>query len=825
MLELLTFGGLELRTEAGERVEALSGRTKCLALLAYLAVEGTDGRVPREEVAYLLWPDRPDDRARNSLRVALSHVRKATERPLVGGEGEASLWFVRDHLRADVTAFREALAAGERARALELYRGDFLAGVRVPEAGPFLRWADERRGRFRREAYEAALEQGSESVESGDLASAEESFRTALDLAPLREEAAERLIRTLADRGRAADAVQLYEAFRRRRREELDLAPSDELREVIRQVRRSRTPASLAGEDAEDGETAEPARATVEEAGGAYRAAGPAKGEGAAEVPSGALPADPPAGATGGDRTGRRRLRRGFVAVTLLGAVLAGAWHLVGSGSGPEGAGDDRSIAVLPFETLGDEEGASVLAEGMHSDLLTRLSHVSGIRVVSSTSVERYRDTELPLPAVAESLGARWVVEGAVQRAGGDIQVNAQLIDSRTDAHAWAETYRRELTAEGLFDLQGDITRRIARSLETELTSMEQERVERRPTDDLEAYRLYVRGRRRLNRRTGDDARAAVRHFRSAIERDSGYALAWSGLADAVDLAGEYGWALPDVPLPEPEEAARQALELAPDLAEARATLGRLLMDPWGRRDAPAAFRELQRAVELNPSYAQAHHWLGYLQLALGDMDRAVDHLTLAVELDPGLHPARAVLGWAHLARGEPGEAMAQIQRAAAAGGGVPEGGPTYARRLRDRAIVLHHQGRYAEAERLARRGISGLDDVPYMLRTLLVATEVALGDVPGAREELARMRQDDLPPVPLGLAHAALGDVDAAFDAFLGDEVIWPPGTVVALRYWFPEALRRIRADPRYPELVREIERKWKLEPDGTFGGLGRSS
>lgn len=825
MLELLTFGGLELRTEAGERVEALSGRTKSLALLAYLAVEGTDGRVPREEVAYLLWPDRPDDRARNSLRVALSQVRNATERPLVGGEGEASLWLVRDHLWADVTAFREALAAGEGARPLELYRGDFLAGLRLPGAGPFLRWADERRGRFRHEAYEAALEQGGAAVESGDLASAEEAFRTALDLAPLREEAAERLIRTLADRGRAADAVQLYEAFRRRRREELDLAPSDELRQTVRQLRRSRTPASLGGEDAEDAETTEPDRAAVEEAVEAGRADGPAEGEGTADVPSEALAADPPAGTAGGGRTGRRRLRGGLVAVTLLGAALAGAWHLVGSGSEPEGAVDDRSVAVLPFEALGGEAEAGVLPEGMHSDLLTRLSHVSGLRVVSSTSVERYRGTELPLPAVAESLGVRWVVEGAVQRAGGDIQVNAQLIDSRTDAHAWAETYRRELTAEGLFDLQGDITRRIARSLETELTSTERERLERRPTDDLEAYRLYVRGRRHLNRRTGGDVREAVRHFRSAIGRDSGYALAWSGLADAVDLAGEYGWDLPDVPLPEPEEAARRALALAPDLAEARTTLGRLLMDPWGERDAPAAFREFRKAVELNPSYAQAHHWLGYLELALGDLDRAVDHLTLAVELAPGLHPARGALGWAHLARGEPGEAMAQIQRATGAGGGVPEGGPTYVRRLRDQAIILHHQGRYAAAERVARRGISELDDVTPMLRTLLVANEVALGDLPGARSELARMREDDLPPVPLGFAHAALGDVDAAFDVLLGEEVIWPPGTVIWLRYWFPEALRPIRADPRYPELVREIERKWKLEPDGTFGGLGGSS
>lgn len=127
MFELRTFGGLEVHSESGEPVEELAGRTKALALLACLAARAPDGRVPREEVTALLWPNRPAERTSNALRVTLSRLRQVQDVRLVGGEGAQHLWVDRDHLRADVTLFREALDAGQRERALELYRGDFLA--------------------------------------------------------------------------------------------------------------------------------------------------------------------------------------------------------------------------------------------------------------------------------------------------------------------------------------------------------------------------------------------------------------------------------------------------------------------------------------------------------------------------------------------------------------------------------------------------------------------------------------------------------------------------------------------------------------------------
>lgn len=816
MLELQTFGGLELRTEAGDLVEGLAGHTKCLALLAYLAAEAPDGRVPRETVASLLWSGRTDDRARASLRAALSRIRQATDVVLVAGSGTSSVGMAPDHLHADVTAFHEALEAGDQAGALELYRGEFLAGVQVTGARGFQRWADRERERCRQRAYEAAKSVGEAAREAGDLVSAEAAFRRALDLAPLREEAAEKLLRTLAERGRLADVVQLYEAFRERRETELELEPSAELATWVEKLRRDPRRLSTEGGDGK------PADAVAPEG---RDSSGPTDtGPAALASESHALPeADAPIGRASSrpDRVGRRVLLAALVGLGLLGAAVAGAWHLVGASSdAARPAAGDRSVAVLPFRSIGTDDPGTI-AEGLHGDLLTRLASIGDLEVISATSMERFRTSDLSLPAIAESLGVTWVLEGHVQRTGDEIEVHAQLIDSRTDTHAWAETYRRDLTAENLFDLQGEITRRIAGSLETELSPDEQERVESRPTSDLEAYRLYVRGRRHLNRRTAADVPEAARYFRRAIERDSGFALAWSGLADLVSLADVYGWDLPPDSFPDPREAVRRALRLAPDLAEAHSTLGRLATNSPGQRDAPVAYRAFRRAVGLQPGHAEGHRGLGYLELALGDLDRAVDHLATAVDLDPGLYPAWGTLAWAELARGNPEEAMTYVERELDARRGLAEEDIPYAQGLRDRAIALYHQDRYADAGRIARSGFVGDEAYQLPFGMLLVMAEAAAGDTARARSVLARMQESDAPPALLGVARAALGDVDGAFEAFFRQDALWPAGGVVMLRYWFPEVLGPIRADPRYPDLVRQIERSWKLEPDGAFGGI----
>ena len=514
-------------------------------------------------------------------------------------------------------------------------------------------------------------------------------------------------------------------------------------------------------------------------------------------------PADEPS-------SGSRLAVIGLAGLGLTAVAAAGTWYLVGGGeTGPAPRAGERSIAVLPFEALSTGERSTTHARGIHDDLLTRLAHVSGLKVISRTAVRQYRDTELTTGAIADSLGVQWVLEGGVQVLGDQIQVNAQLIDPRTEAHAWADSYRRDLTAEDLFALQGEITRRIARSLEAELTPRETRQVERQPTGDLEAYRLYVKGRDRLDTRAEAGMRDAVDYFRRAIARDSGYALAWAGLADAIGLFADKEYATPGGSLPDHGATARRALELDPDLAEARASLGLVHLR---QMDGPEALRELTRAVELKPGYAQAHHWLGLLLLNLGRLSEAHDHVSLAVELNPGHRAAHGVLLNVLLARGDVAGARNHL-------GHLSREHPRFEG---TRSLVLYHAGAWNELEELAPR-VGDAEGQTAMGHFYLARIAALRGDTASARDHVSGIRRGETSNyryVFQGVTHAALGQADRAFAAW--DEMELPAAAsglpTWIVRYWFSDVLDPLRDDPRCRELIGRFNRAWGLNPDGSL-------
>lgn len=484
---------------------------------------------------------------------------------------------------------------------------------------------------------------------------------------------------------------------------------------------------------------------------------------------------------------------------------------------------DERSIAVLPFTNLSGTKKTRPLVRGLHDDLLTRLSNVSALKVISRTSVEQYRNTKAPLPAIADSLGVRWILEGGVQQADGKIQVNAQLIDPRDDVHRWADSYRRDLSAEGLFAIQGEVAGEITEALRAKLTPGEQSRLTGAPTEDLQAYRLYVEGRKFLDQRRTAAIDSARDYFRRALSQDSTYALAWTGLADARVLYATYAHAdsLPALyealmdAIPESKEAARRAVELDPDLAEAHTSLAyaHLL-----NMEGPTALSKLRRAVELKPSYAQAQDWLGGLLLSLGRPEAALRHLRLAVKLNPEARNARAWLNSAMVANGRYDEALAQARR---------RENPS------DEALALLHLERWTATRSAARRALArpgrfSLDD-PWMKACLAVA-DAATGDSASARRRRAELEDKDsrdlASPIPLGLVHAALGDDDATISTlgriFEKGSDLPPPHLGIIeyyqVRYFYPDVFGPLRSDPRLRRLIREANRAWELNPDGSL-------
>ncbi len=292
----------------------------------------------------------------------------------------------------------------------------------------------------------------------------------------------------------------------------------------------------------------------------------------------------------------------------------------------------EKSIAVLPFDNLSRDPDNAYFCEGVQDEILTRLAKVSDLKVVSRTSTQHFKSSPDNLPEIAKQLGVMYVLEGSVQKSSDQVRVNVQLINALTDAHLWAETFDRKLT--DIFATESNIAKTIAETLQATLTGSEKTAMSKKPTANPEAYELYLKGRFFWNKGTGADLRKAIDYFNQAIAKDPNYALAYSGLADSYLLLPAYGAAAPKDSIPQAKAAVKKALELDDTLAEAHASSGRILSG--FDFDSMKAIAEFERAIELNPNYATAHHWFGSGPLlALGRFDESIVEAKRSVELDP----------------------------------------------------------------------------------------------------------------------------------------------------------------------------------------------
>ena len=471
---------------------------------------------------------------------------------------------------------------------------------------------------------------------------------------------------------------------------------------------------------------------------------------------------------------------------------------------------DPFALAVLPFEALGHGDETGVFASGLHHDLLTRLSREKDLRVISRTSVLGHREAGRSIPEIARILGVGVVVEGAVQQIGARVRLNVQLIDVSDDVHLWAETYDRELTARNLFDLQSELAERITGSLRAELMPSREEPTI--PTTDLEAYRLQAQGRSRLDERTEEGMRTAVRHFEEAILRDPTFAPARVGLADALILMHEYGYEPADPALGRAEEAVRIAIDLDERTPGAHASLG-LLHE--ARQDGPAAIRELGRAIQLQPGYADAHNWSSWTSQLLGRAEAALAHARRAVELNPLSAESVSNLSVAYLMNREVDSALAEARRAG-------ELQPDWNTPLFYEALALFELGRFQDViERL-----EGLP-VPWVGRGPEAAVALSLtlsGDWAAGRKGLHRFEEEG-EIMGAGLLHAAFGDVEKAFRAFESVDR-WDYWHTLALHHYFPSLLDPLRRMPRFRPIRERAHHAWGLRADGSFPpGDGPSS
>ena len=260
-------------------------------------------------------------------------------------------------------------------------------------------------------------------------------------------------------------------------------------------------------------------------------------------------------------------------------------------------AASARSIAVLPFENLSEDKGNAYFAEGVQDEILTRLSKIAALKVISRTSTQKYKSAPENLTEIAKQLGVANILEGSVQKANDQVRVNVQLINAATDAHLWADIYDRKLT--DIFAVESDIAKTIADTLQAKLTGPEQAAIAVRPTENPEAYQLYLKGRFFWNKRTASDLHKSIDYFNQAIAKDPNYALAYAGLAQAWLLLPGYSGGNPQDCFPQAETAAKKALSLDDNSADAHAALG--MVKQLFDFDSPGSDRGIRAGDRVRP--------------------------------------------------------------------------------------------------------------------------------------------------------------------------------------------------------------------------------
>jgi len=485
-----------------------------------------------------------------------------------------------------------------------------------------------------------------------------------------------------------------------------------------------------------------------------------------------------------------------FIAGAMsVGLFFLGRYTAIGNRSPASSA--SKSIAVLPFDNLSRDPDNAFFAEGIQDEILARLAKIADLKVISRTSTQHYKSSPGNLPEIAKQLGVSNLLEGSVQKANDRVRVTVQLINAADDAHLWAETYDRNLT--DIFAVESEIAKTIADTLRAKLTGSEQHAIAIRPTENTEAYQLYLKGRYFWNKRTADDFTTAIDYFNQAIAADPNYALAYAGLADAYVLLSGFTGATPHEAFPKARAAAQKALALDNTLGEAHASLALELASY--EFDFPRSVTEFKRAIELNPNYATAHQWYGntVLAAAFGRFDEAIQEMKQALELDPLSLIIIADLGNTYFMARRYEEAIDELRK-------TIKMDPGFYYAYWNLGQVLEAKGDLAGAITQYKKAHQ-LNGDPFPLGLLGHAYALS-GNRPEALKILGRLTEISghryVPAYTLALVHLGLGNKDEAvrelqksYDERAGFDLLW---------IHHDPMLEPLRGDPRFEALVQKI-------------------
>ncbi|HSQ24862.1 MAG TPA: protein kinase [Pyrinomonadaceae bacterium] len=531
-----------------------------------------------------------------------------------------------------------------------------------------------------------------------------------------------------------------------------------------------------------------------------------------AGIPTEVMPArsltieEPPAQSTSASLTAppasfRRRLTQAAVLIAIPAIALAAYLLFARKTNAVD------SVAVLPFtytntdqkEMIGPD--ANWLSDGITESIINDLSHVPHLKVIARSSVFRYKGQNVDPQAVGRELNVRAVVTGRIVQLGDTVSVQTELVDVQNQTQLWGEKYRRKIS--DVLELPEDISRQISEGLKLELSGEARKQIGKRYTVNPQAYELYWKGRYHWNQRKPEDVNQAIKYFQEAIKLDPQYALAYTGLADCYVL-GNILQMPPKQAMPMAADAARKALSIDNQLAEAHTSLAKIKLSyEWDWAGAEAEFKQ---AIQLNPGYATAHQWYGVYLSEMGRHDESVRERTTAQELDPFSLSIATGLGRALYWARRYDESITRLQAT------IPSD-PSYADTYWSLGLAYEQKRMHAEAISAFQRAIElsksseFAEGKPEMLAVLAYAYGRA-GKQSEARSVLDQLKktstsQHYVSPYAVSLIYIALNEKDSAFQS-LGQAFQERDENFVHLRV--DPRLDPIRSDARFQQLLKQV-------------------
>ena len=625
---LRTLGTLALTNSAGESILGRhGGHKRRLALLSVLAAAGDRGR-SRDQLMLLFWPEATQTRARHSLDQLLYALRN-----LVGEDVFAGVNPVRLNdavIASDVGDFLSALERNDPAAAADAYGGTFLDGFFLGDSPEFERWVDAERARLTARYIETLDELAHASAATNDRAGATRWRRALTETDPLSGQYAAGYMRALANAGDRAAALRHAERYAALVSRELGVDAGPEVESIAAELR-----TALAQPTAVDHE----------------RIASASSSHTNAATNGASVPRDA--------RALRQRVRWPFVVVA---GVLIAALSVVGirwmrSRPTPRPPAD-RSIVVLPFANVGGNPRDVAIVDGLSEELIAVVARLGQLKVIARNSAFAFKNSNLDVRRIADSLGVAYVLTGSVQKDSAHLRVHVGLVDARDGSTRWAESYDSELR--DIFRVQSEIAGAVARELDVRLGSGELARIKRGSTANPAAYEMYLKGNDPTMLRSDSAVQVALGYVDEAIRLDPNFAAAYSARARLLTRAttGDDTSRSRPQRIAFAEQSALKALALDDSLADAHAALGVMRRN---HLDFATAETELKRAIALEPTDARFHEWLLGLYLSTERPTEALAEGRRAVELDPLSATANAELAHALVVNHRPDEALAVL--------------------------------------------------------------------------------------------------------------------------------------------------------------------